>query len=195
MEVPLQSHRSQRPARLLVFPVQVARRIAQPILLIHQPICRVGRAMGSGALLSRQIVSSTRTQVQDPLEYHASQPPLCPFAQSPQALGELTRRLGLATTPDPIQDLLAQRAAAALLHLQDPVQEPQDQTHGREQLPPGQASRVEAVGRDRLWRVSPIEFLRLLLELAVGFAEFCGAGVARPPDAQTPPSLTVVATR
>lgn len=171
MEVPLQSHRSQRQARFLPIAVQIAHGIEQPILLVDQAIHRVGRSISVRHLISHLIVISIGVQFLDRLKYRAGQILGRPFPQPPQALRELARRGGVITMPGAFENLFAQLAPTTISNLQDSVQEAQDQGDGWKQALPGQPRRFEPVRTNTLRGVVRIEFLRLLFELAVGLRE------------------------
>src|SRR5215510_11048284 len=125
MKVPQDRHCAQGQSSGFSFAMQIIPGIEHSILMIHQAIYGVGRAMGSRMIVSRRIARTLAPELED----HFLQVPgkllSRPFTQAAQALRELSVRLGIGTVPDAIEHLLPQSSRATFDDFQDAVQETQ----------------------------------------------------------------------
>ena len=165
VKVPLQRHGPYGQARAVGGAVPIAHGVEQSVLIVEQPIDRMGGAVGLRTIIGRSAGDPTAT----PLQHHRGPRPAevqrRPLGHAPQALRKLPFGRGLIDLPGPVEDLVAQLACTVRLHLQDRVEQAQHQRDLGEEPPPRLTCRFPAVGADRarlvVWRAS-LSFLGTL---------------------------------
>src|SRR2546421_7667961 len=128
VEVPLQGHGTYGETGGLGRAMQIAHRVEAPVLMVHEPIERVGGAMGAREAIRARELGAFAAEFEDHLpEGSCWQTRMGPLAQTAQPLGELCPGAGVIDRPDPAQDKRTRCSITptALDDLQNRVEEAQ----------------------------------------------------------------------
>src|SRR5215813_235748 len=102
VEVPLQGHGPYGETGGLGRAMQIAHRVEAPVLMVHEPIERVGGAMGTREAIRARELKTFGAEFADPLPACSFwQARIGPLAQTAQPLGELCPGAGAVGRPDP----------------------------------------------------------------------------------------------
>src|SRR5262252_2450400 len=105
VEVPLQGHGTYGETGGIGRAMQRAHRIEAPVLMVHEPIERVGGAMGAREAIRARELGAFAAEFEDHLPACSCwQTGMSPLAQTAQPLGELRPGAGVIDRPDPVQD-------------------------------------------------------------------------------------------
>lgn len=159
--------------------MQVALTEEKPILIAHQTIDHVRRAVCSLVLVALHELVRLGADLLDAISdtvfrAAAGQHPHDPFAESAHPLGEAALVEAIEDVPDGAHDLVAQLApapGAELLELQRRVQEAEHHCDRREERAPGVLGGLPAIEANALRGVVSIELLRLASKVAVALGE------------------------
>src|SRR5215467_13210053 len=107
VEVPLQGHSTYGETSGIGRAMQIAHRVEAPVLMVHEPIERVGGTMGAREAIRARELGAFAAEFEDHLpEYSFEGARLGPLAQPAQPLGELRAGAGVVDCPDSGQDEL-----------------------------------------------------------------------------------------
>src|SRR5215510_12486426 len=140
VEVPLQGHSTYGETSGTGRAMQIAHRVEAPVLMVHEPIERVGGAMGAREAIRARELGAFAAEFEDHLpEGYCWQTRMVPLPPTAQPLGEVRSGAGVVGRPDPGQDECTRFSITptALGDLQNRVEEAQDDAHRREEAPPG----------------------------------------------------------
>ena len=179
VEVPLQGHGTYGETGGLGRAMQIAHRVEAPVLMVHEPIERVGGAMGAREAIRARELGAFAAEFEDHLpECSFERARIGPLAQTAQPLGELRSGAGVVGRPDPGQDTCTRCSITptALGDLHNRVEEAQDDAHRREEAPPGALRPFPAISAHRLGAVGGRKRAGLLGKLSVGDLQSVGGG-------------------
>src|SRR5919198_2941426 len=105
VEVPLQGHGPYGETGGIGRAMQRAHRVEAPLLMVHEPIERVGGAMGTREAIRTRKLGAFAAEFEDHLpECSFERARIGPLAQTAQPLGELRSGAGVVGHPDPGQE-------------------------------------------------------------------------------------------
>ena len=138
VEIPLQSHGAHGETGGIGRAVQRAHRIETPVLMVHEPIKRVGGAMGARETIRARELGAFAAEFEDHLPACSCwQTRMGPLAQTAQPLRKLRPGAGSIDRPDPVQDERTRSAITPTTFgdLEDRVEETQDNADRWEEAP------------------------------------------------------------